>query len=25
MSPSQSGVYNQFPYSTGPKGLMSPT
>jgi hypothetical protein len=22
MSPSQSGVYNQFPYSTAPEGLM---
>jgi hypothetical protein len=25
MSPSQSGVYNEFPYSTGSKGLMSPS
>jgi hypothetical protein len=25
MRPSQSGVYNQFPCSTGPEGLMRPS
>jgi hypothetical protein len=25
MRPSQSGVCNQFPYSTAPKGLMRPS